>query len=316
MLKTIIPKFTYCIALAFALLWPGLFLAQILYPVKIDHKWGYIDYRGEVLIAPGYDLVDAKALPWHGNQLTNLSSGFKLVELDGKLGLIDQQKVEILRPAYQKIRPLSPHFFAVQIDSLFTVVDRAGNVLVDQRYPDIEALDRDQSEGNVFFKVKEGDHWGIYQAEEGQILPAAYHDIQLVSAERKYFQVQKEADGLWGMVNEKNRLILPYQFEQIKGYHSNFIASQAENASIWQVRDSLGRVKMDSIWLSFLPLNQHVIQMRDSSWNLYLYAFEKNDTLTLSRKYDSFAPLNDQYILGLQNRNYAILDNSGVQVHF
>lgn len=312
MLKTFLSKRQYYFAVIILLSWPHLFFAQVLYPVKVDHQWGYIDYRGDVRVPPRYDLIDSRELPWHGWDGGDPLSGFKKVELDGKIGLIDRNMGEVLSPAYENIRPLSTHFFAVRVDTLFTVVDRTGNMLVEERYEDIHALDHRQTEGNLFFKVKVGDHWGVYQAGKGLVLPAEYDGIELVSAERKYFKVrQKEKGALWGMVNAQNQLVLPYTFEEIDGHHANFIATKSDYAKLWQVRDSLGNPKLDSIWLSFLKLNEQLIQIQDSTRQVYLYAFAKNDTLSVSGDYTTYAPLNEQYIIGIKNRRYAILDNAG-----
>ena len=89
-------------------------------PVKVDHKLGFIDSSGEILVEPKYDAVGDEPLEW--NRFFSGRSDFILVENEEKLGLIDRSGQEILEPNYTQIRPLNDTLFVVTIDSLFTLV--------------------------------------------------------------------------------------------------------------------------------------------------------------------------------------------------
>ena len=237
----------------------GLCLAQtFVYPVKVDHKWGYINARGKLIVPPRYEQIAHEDLPWHGKSFLSESSDFRLVENDQKLGLIDPAKNEVLSTNYKEIKPLSASFFMVEIDSLYTVVNRDENVLLNERFENIHLLGHSKSKTQHYFSVKQGNYWGVYNDSGQPILPINYDTICFIDAGRGYFKVKKGTDKLWGLVDLNDKLIFPYTYLDIDAYHDNFIATYKMSGK-WEAWDSLGARILQPEWSTFKPLNQHLM---------------------------------------------------------
>lgn len=59
--------------------------------VKLNHKWGFIDTTGNVIIAPKY------------NEVSNFSDGLAKVRLGQKWGLVDTKGTIIIKPTFDAI---------------------------------------------------------------------------------------------------------------------------------------------------------------------------------------------------------------------
>ncbi|MCX6296234.1 MAG: WG repeat-containing protein [Bacteroidetes bacterium] len=59
--------------------------------VKMEHKWGFIDTTGNVIIPPKY------------NEVTNFSGGLAKVRMGQKWGLVDTKGTVIIKPTFDAI---------------------------------------------------------------------------------------------------------------------------------------------------------------------------------------------------------------------
>lgn len=292
----------------------GLCLCQTyVYPVKVDHKWGYINARGKLIVPPRYEQIAHEDLPWHGKSILSESSDFRLVENDQKLGLIDPAKNEVLSTNYKEIKPLSASFFMVEIDSLYTVVNRDENVLLNERFENIHLLGHSKSKAQNYFSVKQGNYWGVYNDSGQPILPISYDTICFIDAGRGYFKVKKGTDKLWGLVDLNDKLIFPYTYLNIDAYHDNFIATYKMTGR-WEAWDSLGARILQPEWSTFKPLNQHLMLISRGGSRNCLYAFAQKDTIPLENNYKAIDSLDARFVKFKINGRWGILDSLGQQV--
>ncbi len=94
-----------------------------LYPASAqvdgETKWGYIDQRGEFVVAPNWDYVEPFS-----------KDGVAIVTRDGKAGLLDGKGTVILEPKYEGILGYNEGLAVAVVDGQeYDVLDTAGHVL-------------------------------------------------------------------------------------------------------------------------------------------------------------------------------------------
>lgn len=85
-------------------------------------KWGYKDWKGNVVISPVFD------------EAYTFSEGFAWVEKDGKLGLIDRGGNLVLDYRYDTATSFSQGLASVTLDEKSGYIDPEGNTIVDFVY--------------------------------------------------------------------------------------------------------------------------------------------------------------------------------------
>ncbi|MEO1259615.1 MAG: WG repeat-containing protein [Bacteroidota bacterium] len=276
-----------------------------LYPVKVDHKWGYIDKRGRMVIEPKYDAIGDQYLKWHGRMS---ESPFRLMQENGKLGLLGDQCREVLAANYDYISPLSSHLFIVANDTLMRIVDRKGQPAVEGNFTSVRLLDTLRGE---YFKMNENGLWGVYQVGVGELLPAHYSDIEILRGGGVYFKVRKAETGeAWGLVNSRHKQILANDYFDIRCISENFFAT-LEVDERWSIRDSTGKKFMEKTWKNCKPLNSRFISLSNDWRRKSLFSLEKKDTLPVTVDYSDLSPFNEDFVLFRNGWARGLLDTTG-----
>ena len=279
-----------------------------LYPIKKDHKWGYIDKRGRIIIEPKYDAIGDRVLPYSGR--TSISP-YRLVEVDGKLGIIDKQCEEVLTPKYDYISPLNFNHFIIKEDTFSRVINNREETALQGTFQDIKLLD---TVGEHYFKVKINGHWGVHTMEQGELLPSMYEGVYMQRAGAVFFKVKKpgEKEG-WGLVDINNRQILANKYADVKCINEQLFATR-EYGGGWMLRDGNGNPILHSSWARCTPLNKSLVGLADGLGTTFLYSISQKDTLALAQQFAEYRPYNEQFVLYQSGGNYGLMDNSGTVV--
>lgn len=283
-------------------------------PVKVNHKLGFINPSGEVIVEPKYDAVGDKPLEW--NRFFTGLSDFILVENQGKLGLIDRTGQEILEPNYLQIRPINDTLFVVTLDSLFTIVNRSGKVLIDSRYEDIRPIYNSSEQVKDYFMVKKDLLWGVHKREGHQVFAPQFGYIEILQKGLGYFKVKKEyGDKHWGLFGSDAKQLLPYAFTKIDVINDDFIiALDKDRAGRYSVWNHEGSQVLPAEYFTYRQLNQHLISLKKEDRKWYLYSFKNQKFLPNPKEYDQFLPLDSNYVIAKKGKLMGILDNLGNEV--
>ncbi len=260
------------------------------YPIRENHRWGYITGSGKVVVEPKYDAVADRYLPWSGTALAEKNSGFRLVEAEGKLGLIDTHLRKVLAPAWRHIRPLNDSLFAVAADSLFTIVNRAGEQVLQRHFDDVVLL------SPHFFKVKKGEHWGVCRGDGREILPVDFFEIGWFDVGEGYFKIKNRQGGHWWLVNHRFEEMLPERFTEIMACNDDFFAGIAPESSYWEAWDAGGRKIFDPVWTAIFPLNKHLTGLLGKDGRLTVFLQSRQDTLSLPENVEQVTALDEHFV--------------------
>lgn len=140
-----------------------------LFPARVDERWGWIDRRGTMVIAPQWadaepfaeglavvgtrrpredggvswtetrqgfvDRTGRVAIPLRWDRATSFSEGLAAVQVkDRGWGFVDRTGAEVIAPQYEEAAPFSEGLAAVKRDGRTGLVDRTGRVVVPFRY--------------------------------------------------------------------------------------------------------------------------------------------------------------------------------------
>jgi len=294
----------------------GTLSAQILlYPVRQDHRWGFMTARGRLMIEPRYQAFSETNLPWnlHPEQLKISPSDYRLVEFDGSVGLLDRNLRETLPCRFKRIRPLSRHYFAVETDSLFKVTDRKGSEVLSGAYDDICAADTSFSQPNEWLLLKKRGRWGLWQRGKGVVIEPQYDDIAW-AGKPDYFRVKPNNKIHWGLINAQNRVILPAEYADLVVAHPNCILTRDPVSNLWGAVDGAGNPLFDFVYRSARPINRFFIWLIDTEQKPALWNINRREWADLTSGAGKFGPLDENYLVCSRFRKRGIMDSTGTIV--
>lgn len=98
------------------------------FPVKVENKYGIINYQGELIAPFEFQLVNA------------FVDGISIVVRNGKYGVINKLTQTLIECKYDEINYLGKGLFSVMLDDLYGVVDRNDHLIVPFIYDEIGEL--------------------------------------------------------------------------------------------------------------------------------------------------------------------------------
>lgn len=237
------------------------------YPIRVDHKWGYMKvYEDTLLILrpPKYDYIGDVRLPWN-NEKVLTSSPFKVFELNERVGLIDDELNEILPNNFKRIRPITANFFAAEIDSAFTLIDRAENpYLKGAVFDDIFLADAFPTSNLYYFFTKKEGKWGLYRLDGTELIPPQYA-VMKEAGKAGYYKVKYSSEeSQWRLIDTTGTLVLEEAYNEILVLERDFIA--VHNGESWKLfltdQPGIFPINQSNLMLekyeAIEPLNKHM----------------------------------------------------------
>lgn len=185
---------------------------QELIPYEENGKFGYQDSVGNVVIPAKYD------------NMGHFSEGFVAVSLNEKWGFINTTGKEIIQPKYysvygfhNKSAVVVSRSYRKTIDEhtekpirievyKYGIIDTKGKKIIPLKYEHIYRFKGGET------AIEKKGKFGLLNKNGKRILPIMYESISSFSSEGLYGVKLNEK---WGFVNEKNQVVIPFQFFDI-----------------------------------------------------------------------------------------------------
>lgn len=182
--------------------------SNVLIPFRKGDLWGYADTNKVIVIPPTY----------HSTDLFRFNRG--RIRMDSLYGYINKKGEKVINPQFLDARGFENGFGGtvanVKINSNdvnFSNIDSMGNSCKIMR-PGCGTKDTAElmglriiEEGKVGFVFKK-----VYRGALGELkIPVQYEDIK----DNRMGLLYAKKDGKWGMINEKNETILPFEYDNI-----------------------------------------------------------------------------------------------------
>ena len=198
--------------------------------VKLNGKWGFIDIKGNEVVAPQYD------------NCLEFSEGLAAVKLNGKWGFINVDGEEVVSPSFCEVVQNFQGGCAIVKKDYFhskgILIDTQGRAVVKngEEYIAIPAIYdkcRDFSEGLA--AVKLNGKWGFIDAKGNEIVTPQYDSVD--NFKRGFARVSLKMQ--YGVINNQGKNITPIIYDCIDEFNNG--CAQAYKKGI------IGFIRVDSI---------------------------------------------------------------------
>jgi hypothetical protein len=263
-------------------------------PVRIDHKWGYIGTNGKVMIPPKYDGLGEESVVYHYNGPQKYSQ-YRMVSVGAKCGLLDRQRKEVLPPEFNRIFVLADTLFAVQTDSGFYLMNRKRRRLLDlSAYDDVQLHDPENRRLSNVLLIKKNFRWGAMRMDGTVLIPPQYHQIAPQTDCSSLFVVTKTFGGLKGIVDQHNKIILPFEYTDLIVMRDDCFARREKEG--WYFMSRNGRLILKDFYHSISRINSHIYLVSQDKGVALFSVTEKKMLTKLDVNY-RYAAVDDDYIV-------------------
>ncbi len=146
-----------------------------LVPIKLRGKWGLVNSSEKLVVQPHYDSIGV------------FQGGFAIVLRDKKKGMIDKKGKELLRPEFNEIRRLGNGNFLLQKHGKWGLGNQLGHIIEYFTYDSIQELT------NGLLIISRKDKWGLITPEGETLIPQIYDYLEFDSY-REIYLAQTKAD--------------------------------------------------------------------------------------------------------------------------
>ncbi|MFY0626074.1 MAG: WG repeat-containing protein [Reichenbachiella sp.] len=178
--------------------------------IKENGKWGFVNFKNQLIIANRYDSVKV------------FQGEIAAVYLGGHWGFIDRREKLVVQPNLDEIGAFYEDYVLVARKDLMGVINLKGEFILNVEYDHIERM----KNGNLL--ARKNDKFGVFDATGKQLLPVSYSYIELT----KGYQYIVSRRNLYGVTNNKGRFEIPLKFRGLqelrKGEYLCSIFSQLE----------------------------------------------------------------------------------------
>lgn len=205
--------------------------------VKIRGKWGFINTKGKVIVAPRYEpeLNDYGEDDYCGQY----SSSFAAVKLNGKWGYVNWEGKLAIPAKFHRVEPFQDIDVAIAAEAMsrWGVINRTRDFVHRRRFEDMQ----DFSEGLA--AVRLDGKWGFVDREGKLVIPATFEQVSFFSDKLAAVRV----GGKWGYIDHWGKIVIEPQFIS-ESYFQKGLARQvikeakdSESAPQWGYIDRAGK---------------------------------------------------------------------------
>lgn len=264
----------------------GLLTAQQAFPVKVNKKWGLIDAGGRIILPPAYDAI---------GEFKHF--GFAAMQRNGKVGLLDEQGKEVVRPVYEDLKMIDSSRVAVMDGGQWMIVDLQGRTVLEKGYERVKVL-----EGGYLAFMK-GKKWGIVD-DLGRSISAPVFD-EVRQEPQGYFLTLKSEK--YGLLAADGREIIPNSAESIQLQSDSLIFFQVNGH--WGAIDNAGKALVPPRFDGYQIVSDQFVKWV-AAGKAYLYSIPCSSLLTTG-EYDNFFPFSRRFALARKGKQLGLLDWCG-----
>lgn len=234
----------------------GMSVDDALFPININHHWGLMNQKGEVVVFPRYQWTDyayegytryvqngktgyLRGDPSDDNDpdeffiiasydyADRFSSGAAVVSNDGKWGLIDRAGKTLVPMEYDGVLRMQDGFAAVQRGDLCGFVNRAGRLKIPLQYKRVRSFHN----GYAAVQLTDGK-WGYIDKRGKQVwLDESGRVRMLGDFHEQYARVQVQVDKgetRWGYITKAFRVHIDPTYEDARDFHDGLAAVKTD----------------------------------------------------------------------------------------
>lgn len=263
-------------------------------------KYGFINTKDELVVPLQFDEVKEFAF------------GRAAVKMNGKWGYIDDYGTIVIEPIYSSAENFRSNYFAeVRIRNKAGVIDNAGNVVLPLEFSFIRNWTNDDHfiasrSKSLGFK----ELWGVYDLKGKELIPTMYNSLEkILRHETDLYSFKAELDGKWGLVNNRNEIILPFRYENsecIRPFKNGYAATKVNEK--WGFVNLKGEQVIPHMYERVNDRsNKHFEVKEKGQWGLV----DSGNIVKLSVEYEDIIALKNGYWGLKKNKLWGVADSTG-----
>jgi hypothetical protein len=275
----------------------------VLHPVKLDHKWGYVDSHGRMVIPAQFDsaerFAEGRALISRGEEITvHNQYAPDSKAMHHKYGWIDEKGRTVIEPQFERAddfseglapagRALSGDGKVIKITRVLSFVDGAMSevVFVESRF---DYLDRT---GKV-----------VLHTDFEEALPFA-EELAAVSPPHS------GAGGTWGFIDRSGNFVIRPKFDEARSFAEGLAAVQHGNK--WGFVDHDGSFSIKARYDTALSFSEGLAAVRlDSKWGY----IDRTGAFVVPAQFNYAKSFADGVAPVLQGKTWGYIDKTGAFV--
>ena len=276
-----------------------------------DNKWGVIDSKGETVIEPSYE--EMIVIPNSKRDIFLVTYDVNYETGEYKTKVLNSKNEEIFTE-YESVEAIQnkdksdniwyeDNILKIKKDGKYGVVNFSGKQLTENIYDEIVAVQGIKSS----LKVKKDDKYGIVNNEGKEIITILYTDILNLGKDDKAGYIVKNENGLYGVVDYSNKLILEDKYEEIYNVYSNdlYVVKKAGKQIVVKKDGTEVLTKgFDSIVQILKNTEDTVIFEKSSKCGVMKITGE----IVIDATYDEIKEAKSGLIIAKQNEKYGVID--------
>ncbi len=210
--------------------------------VEINHKIGFIDYKGNIITEPIFDEV--KEEYWDDEKMCP-------VMINNKWGFINQNKHLVIKPQFDEVyRDFHNGSYAqVIINDKIGIIDTTGKFVLE---PMIDIIRNDWQCG--LNAVKIDDKWGFIDSTMKIAIEPIFEDCSWGFGDNGWAAVK--LGGKWGYINTKGEFVVKPKFDYAEKFYS------WETTDI-KIGDKIGLINKKGKYFLLPYDNDYYVEKRD-----------------------------------------------------
>ena len=178
---------------------------DLLLPIKVDGKYGYINENGEVVIEPKYDYA------------SEFSRGLADIKIGGKYGYINKEGAIVVEPKYDVACVFDEDIAMIKDDGKYGYINRKGMIVVEPKYDD---ADYEFSEGLA--RIEVDGKYGYINRKGNIVVEPKYDAAKPFSEGMAAVGIGEYLVEKWGYINKYGGIVVELNYDDANEFSEGF----------------------------------------------------------------------------------------------
>ncbi|MCX7943069.1 MAG: WG repeat-containing protein [Deltaproteobacteria bacterium] len=246
----------------------------------MDGEWGFIDKEGNVVVDFKYDGV------------RSYSNGVAVVIKENKVGLVDYNGREILKPSFSDISDFQGEYsyFVIRreidgrISESYGFINNKGKVVTEPRYGYVKFVYKDVA---AVKKGSDSKYFLLKIVGEQRLTDEIFDDINYFSEDRAVFKSGEK----FGVINMSGNKIVDAIYDEIRDYRNGYAI--AKIGKKFGLLDKDGKVVLDFVYNDIVGLKNNYVTF--NTRGKYGIMELKSKNIVIEPKFDMLSLLSDSF---------------------
>ena len=266
----------------------------LLFPVRIDGDWGYVNENGRIRIEPEF------------NSAQNFSEGLARIR-EGQVGYITPDGEYAIEPRFDDGRSFSEGLAAVRVDGRWGYINKSGAFAINPQYPNAHSF-----KGGRAFVLTSGFDWEYIDPSGAVIRTVETPELTEFESESNDY-----ADGLaliydfdrdqYGYLDTDGNIAISFQYAEARGFSEGLAAIKISDS--WGFIDRKGNTAIAPRYIEAGNFGDGLVPVRENT-NTWGYA-DTEGRMVIQPQFEDARSFSEGRAAVLVDGFWGFIDTSG-----